>query len=51
MDIVGRYSGKLDREYLEKAAEYYSISFSEILEYTKVTGRFGMWYGVPPSSE
>lgn len=38
-DISERYAGKLDPEYLEKEAEYYSCLFSELVEFIKVTKR------------
>ncbi len=39
MDIISKYKGKLDHEYLEERAEYYSCLFDELVEYVRFSKR------------
>ena len=38
-DIISRYKGKLDDEYLEESAEYYSSLFDELVEYARYSNK------------
>ena len=43
-DIILRYKGKLDNEYLEDRAEYYSCLFDELVDYVRFSKRVAGYF-------